>query len=219
MARNTRNGEVRAPELAYRWLRNKIVEVPRAESLFLTENEIAESSGLSRTPVREALLRLEAEGFINRIPNKGAYIPAVTDRDIAAIMQVRSMIEEWSVRRVAADGGDLVSTLTEIIADQAAETDAAAFIDLDLAFHTAIISAAHNPILTDFYHSLRDRQMRMGIKIVTSDDARRARVVAEHRAIVDAIAEQDPAKAESAVAHHLHSTLAAMTGAITTKDI
>lgn len=179
--------------------------------MFLTENEIAESSGLSRTPVREALLRLEAEGFINRIPNKGAYIPAVTDRDIAAIMQVRMMIEEWSVRRVAEAGGGLVDDLSEIITRQSAEDDATAFIDLDLAFHTAIISAAQNPILTDFYRSLRDRQMRMGIRIVTADHERRSRVVAEHRAIVDAIALGDPDLAGEAVRHHLDSTLASMT--------
>lgn len=211
MTKATRPSELRAPDLAYRWLRQTIVDVPRGESLFLTENEIAESSGLSRTPVREALLRLEAEGFINRIPNKGAYIPALSDADVAAIMQVRLMIEEWSVRRVADVGGELVDELTEIVTRQAAEDDAAAFIDLDLAFHTAIISAAQNPILTGFYRSLRDRQMRMGIRVVTSDHERRSRVVAEHRAIVDAIAAHDSTLAGDAVRHHLNTTLAAMT--------
>ncbi|RYF49248.1 MAG: GntR family transcriptional regulator [Comamonadaceae bacterium] len=201
----------RAPELAYRWLRDTIVELPREQELFLTESEIAESSGLSRTPVREALLRLEAEGYVRRIPHKGAYIPAVTDRDVDAIMQARRVIEEWSVTEVAPDPGRLPDELHNVILQQETDSDPVKFIAHDLEFHTSIIRTAGNPVLTDFYRSLRDKQMRMGVRIISGDSARRIQVVTEHRAIADALAARDPERAVNAVRAHLTTTLASMT--------
>lgn len=196
-----------APERAYRWLHKTIMTTPREQELFLTEAEIAEGSGLSRTPVREALLRLESEGFIKRIPHKGAYIPAMTDRDVADIMDARLVVEEHAVRRVSAAGiaGEL--GLDELIAEQVDETDPVKFIELDLAFHTAILEAAGNTVLLDFYRSLRDRQTRMGIRAVTVREQRRPQVIAEHRAIVEALVAQDPDRAHVAVRTHLEATL------------
>lgn len=201
----------RAPELAYRWLRDTIVELPREEEMFLTEGEIAESSGLSRTPVREALLRLEAEGYVRRIPHKGAYIPAISDRDVDVIMQARRVVEEWSVTEVAPEPGRLPDELHNIIQQQETDNDPVKFIAHDLEFHTSIIRTAGNPVLNDFYRSLRDKQMRMGVRIVSGDVERQIQVVTEHRAIADALAARDPERAVAAVRAHSSTTLASMT--------
>nr|WP_231754922.1 GntR family transcriptional regulator [Pseudarthrobacter sp. GA104] len=64
-----------APETAYNWLRSYIASLPRDAETFLNEAVLTKETGTSRTPVREALLRLEAEGFIKRVPHKGAYVP------------------------------------------------------------------------------------------------------------------------------------------------
>lgn len=201
----------RAPELAYRWLKNTIIELPREEELFLTENEIAVSSGLSRTPVREALLRLEAEGFVRRIPYKGVYIPAVSDREVDSIMQARRVIEEWAVTEVAPRPDRLPDELHAIVARQETDTDPVEFITHDLEFHTSVIHAAGNPILSDFYRSLRDKQLRIGVRIVTTDVDRQTQVLAEHRAIARALADRDIECAIEAVRTHLNTTLASMT--------
>ncbi|TWS21520.1 GntR family transcriptional regulator [Tsukamurella asaccharolytica] len=196
-----------APDRAYRWLHQTILTTPREQELFLTETEIAEGSGLSRTPVREALLRLESEGFIKRIPHKGAYIPAMTDREVADVMDARLVVEEHAVGRVCAAGiaGDL--GLDTLIAKQVDETDPVKFIELDLAFHTAILEAAGNTVLLDFYRSIRDRQIRMGIRAVMVLEQRRTQVIAEHRAIVEALLAKDPEQAHDAVRLHLEATL------------
>lgn len=200
-----------APERAYRWLHQTIMTTPREQELFLTEAEIAEGSGLSRTPVREALLRLESEGFIKRIPHKGAYIPAVTDRDVADIMDARLVVEEHAVRRVTAAGIADELGLDDLIAEQVDETDPIKFIELDLAFHTAILEAADNSVLLDFYRSLRDRQTRMGIRAVTVREQRRLQVIVEHRAILEALRSGDGDRADSAVRAHLRATLRSIT--------
>ncbi|GEE03658.1 GntR family transcriptional regulator [Gordonia spumicola] len=205
MSRNDQR--VLAPERAYQWLHSTIVTTPREQELFLTEAEIAEQSGLSRTPVREALLRLESEGFVRRVPHKGAYVPAVTDRDVEDIMAARLLVEENAMREVAQSGTAHTLGLHELIARQSDETDPVRFIELDLAFHTSILEAAGNGVLVDFYRSLRDRQTRMGIRAVSVLAQRRVQVLAEHQAIVDALEAQDSAAAERAVRSHLHATL------------
>ncbi|PQP24429.1 GntR family transcriptional regulator [Rhodococcus opacus] len=199
-----------APELAYEWLKNTIITLPRDEEMFLSEAQVAASSGISRTPVREALLRLEAEGFIRRVPHKGAFIPALSDSDVEAIMQARRVVEEWSVTEVAPQPGLVPDRLRILLDLQENDTDPVDFIAHDLEFHTAIIRAAGNPLMNNFYSSLRDRQMRMGIRIVMADETRKKQVLIEHRAIADAIAAGDPQAAVQAVREHLDTTLQSM---------
>lgn len=200
-----------APELAYEWLKNTIITLPRDEEMFLSEAQVAASSGISRTPVREALMRLEAEGFIRRVPHKGAFIPALSDSDVAAVMQARRVVEEWSVNEVAPDPGLVPDKLRVLLDQQEKDTDPVDFIAHDLEFHTLIIRAAGNPLMNDFYSSLRDRQMRMGVRIVLADETRKKQVLIEHRAIADAITARNPEAAVRAVREHLETTLQSMT--------
>ncbi|GAB2662444.1 GntR family transcriptional regulator [Nocardia goodfellowii] len=199
-----------APELAYEWLKNTIVTLPRDKEMFLSEAQVAAASGTSRTPVREALLRLEAEGFIRRVPHKGAYIPALSDSDVEEVMQARRVVEEWSVTEVAPNPGLIPNRLRTLVESQEADTDPVDFIGHDLEFHTTIIRAAGNNLMHEFYRSLRDRQMRMGVRIVMADDHRKEQVLIEHRAIVDAIAACDTQAAVRAVREHLDTTLRSM---------
>lgn len=206
----SRTAGATAPERAYDWLKTMIVTLPREEERFLTEAEIAASSGLSRTPVREALMRLEAEGFIRRVPHKGSFIPALSDQDVESVMQARNVIEQWSVREVARNPGRLPIRLEAIMVQQERDDDPVDFIDHDIEFHTTILRAAGNPLLSDFYISLRDRQGRMGVRIVMADRDRTKRVIVEHRAIAEAITAGDPEAAVQAMDTHLNTTLSSM---------
>ncbi|MFI5433884.1 GntR family transcriptional regulator [Rhodococcus baikonurensis] len=199
-----------APELAYAWLKNTIITLPREQEMFLSEAQVAASSGISRTPVREALLRLEAEGFIRRVPHKGAFIPALSDSDIEAVLQARRVVEEWSVREVSPRPGLVPDRLQVLLDLQENDTEPVEFIAHDLEFHTAIIRSAGNPLMNNFYSSLRDRQMRMGVRIVMADETRKKQVLVEHRAIADAITARDPEAAVRAVREHLDTTLKSM---------
>jgi DNA-binding GntR family transcriptional regulator len=199
-----------APESAYNWLKNTILTLPRHEEMFVSEAEIASATGTSRTPAREALLRLESEGLLRRVPYKGAYVPALSDSDVEAVMQARRVIEEWSVTQVAPNAGQVPGRLHALVDCQEADSDAVEFIAHDLEFHTLVIRAAGNPLLHDFYRSLRERQMRMGVRIIVHDAARKEQVLVEHRAIVEAIAAADPDAAVRAVREHLDTTLRSM---------
>ncbi len=83
-------------------MKSYIAALPREEETFLNEGGVlAKTTGTSRTPVREALLRLEAEGFVKRVPHKGAYVPPISDPpDVRAILQARAVVEKWAVSAV-----------------------------------------------------------------------------------------------------------------------
>jgi DNA-binding GntR family transcriptional regulator len=200
-----------AQDVTYRWLKRHIATLPRHVGTFLTETEVAAAAQTSRTPVREALLRLEAEGFLQIMPKKGAFVPPISDDEVRAVMEARLLVEDWCVRRVTQRAYDLSGDLGSLIREQAASlADPVAFIDLDRDFHRVIITAAGNPVLTDFYESLRERQVRMGLRAVAASANRAQVVIAEHTAIAEGIGSGNEARAAEALATHLRSTLAAL---------
>lgn len=206
-----RTGSGSAKELTYRWLKQHIAELPRDGGTFLTESEVAEAAGTSRTPVREALLRLEAEGFLQIVPKKGAFVPPISDAEVRAVMEARELVEHWCVSRVVPASDQLLTTLRELVAEQERLVDdPVGFIERDRAFHRAVVQRAGNPVLAEFYESLRDRQVRMGLRAVRSDDNRARTVLAEHAAIVTALGSADPRQAYDALATHLSSTMVAL---------
>lgn len=199
----------------YTWLKTYIAGLPREEGVFLSETDVAVKAGTSRTPVREAFMRLESEGLLELIPRRGAYVPPVSDSEISTVMQAREMVEDWCIRQVVANPSpELVTELHELIDQQEQSLeDPVAFIDLDRAFHTHLVWGAGNKSVARFYESLRDRQLRMGIYAVTADVGRSRSVVEEHRAIAHGITNVDPATAQERVSSHLRKTLDAMLSA------
>jgi DNA-binding GntR family transcriptional regulator len=196
-----------APETAYLWLRREISSLPWDEEAFLSENAIAEAAGVSRTPVREALLRLEAAGLLRRVPHKGAYVPPLSAQDIESMMEVRQVIEDWAVRKVTALGRMGPELELLLRAQEESLADPVSFIECDVSFHKYIVHAAGNPALEELYDSQRFKQQRMGVKAIQDSEGRSDHVVAEHRAIVEAIRSQDSQIASAAVRRHLDSTL------------
>lgn len=200
-----------AQDAAYRWLKRHVATLPRHEGTFLTEAEVSEATGTSRTPVREALLRLEAEGFLQIVPKKGAFVPPITDAEVEAVMQARGLVEDWCVRRTAPIAESLALEL-ELLVDkqQSLQDNAVQFIECDRDFHRTIVRTAGNPVLAEFYESLRDRQVRMGLRAIAASEERTRIVLTEHMAIVEGVRSADPARAAAALAAHLSGTLAAL---------
>jgi DNA-binding GntR family transcriptional regulator len=200
-----------AQDLVFAWLKKHIVSLPRTDGTFLTEAEVCRATGVSRTPVREGLLRLEAEGFLQIVPKKGAFVPPITEREVEAIMQARALIEDFCVRRAVHFAEMLAPELDRLLAAQDKhQKSPVEFIELDREFHRAIVRAADNPILADFYETLRDRQMRMGVYAITASAQRMNGVMVEHRAIAEGVRSRNADEAASATAEHLTNTLAAL---------
>lgn len=196
----------------YDWLKAHIASLPRDKGVFLTETEVAKAAGASRTPVREALMRLESEGLVERIPRRGAYVPPLPDEEIRTVMEARSMIEMWAVDVCLSAGGGLdLEGLDQLMKQQIATwSDPVKFIALDREFHVRIVAGAGNAVVSQFYSELRDRQLRMGVYAVSATEDRAAQVVQEHRQIVDALRRGDAEAARRATTEHLDHTMEAM---------
>ena len=189
---------------------------PEVENGFISEQEVADAVGVSRTPVREALLILASEGLVHLEPRRGARVTPLTPRETAELMEMRGLIERFAVQRALFQDASPHEVLAEIMERQDAVTagldrlsfdQARACIELDRQFHQTLVDAAGNSLLSRSYAGLRERQVRVGIAALGIGPSRWEAVAHEHGAIVDALRAGDQAAAEKAIDDHLSITL------------
>jgi DNA-binding GntR family transcriptional regulator len=197
-------------EAAYAYTKQRVLDAPYAGGDLLTEGEVADALGISRTPVREAFLRLEGEGLLRLYPKRGALVVPVSAGEVEAVMEARSLAERFAFAKAIARGADVVGDMEAAIARQeerAAEGDLDGFVEADRVFHTVLVAAAGNPIVLALYESLRDRQQRMGITALRREPRRLAEILDEHRALTAAVAGGDVEATLALLDAHLHGTL------------
>lgn len=198
-----------AADRAYTLVRGRIVSGTTPGGTMLSEGEVADELGTSRTPVREAFLRLQAEGWMQLYPKRGALVRPVEADELAELVEARLLVESAAVRSVADDAARasaLVKTLRAHVDTQqhaAAAGDLDAFTLADVAFHQAVADAGGNSILVAFYASLRDRQHRITARTVRAGGDRVATILEQHVALADHVAARDAAAFEQALGAHL----------------
>ncbi|WP_245769941.1 GntR family transcriptional regulator [Streptomyces radiopugnans] len=197
-----------AAERVYAHVKQAVLERRYEGGALLTEGELAGAVGVSRTPVREALLRLEAEGLIRLYPKKGALVLPVSAQEIGDVVETRLLVEEHAVRKVTPAPRDLLDRLGELLEQQrrqAGTGDLAAVAATDRCFHATVVRAAGNQILERLYDQLRDRQLRMGVAVMHSHPDRIAKNITEHTEILRALRTGDAEAAAEAVRGHVGS--------------
>ncbi len=199
-------------ERAYRHLRDTVLVDPAVQGTFLNEVELATEVGVSRTPVREALLLLAADGLVEMVPKRGAYVPPLSGRQIKELMELRGLLEQHAASVTLAAGAVPLAAMREALAAQerliaAGDDTAQEFIEWDRLFHQALVDAARNELIARTYAGLRTRQVRVGVAALFRAADRQRAVCGEHRRIVDALAAGDEAAARAAIEDHLQITL------------
>jgi DNA-binding GntR family transcriptional regulator len=199
-----------AADQAYVHTKQRILDGEYAQGRLIGEGEVSDAVGVSRTPVREAFLRLEAEGMLQLYPKRGALVVPISAADVEDVMETRQLLERFAVTRVIELELDLSSRLTEVIAAQerhAAAGEAVAFVDADREFHRVFVAATGNAIVIRTHDSLRDQQNRMGLAAMSAGSDRMRRILDQHREIVDAVERRDADTAASLIDRHLEETL------------
>jgi DNA-binding GntR family transcriptional regulator len=199
-----------AADRAYAHTKERILEGEYAQGQLIGEGEVSEAVGVSRTPVREAFLRLEAEGVLRLYPKRGALVVPISAADVEDVMETRLLIERFAIGRVIDLELDLSARLDQAIEAQqshAESGDAVAFVDADREFHRVFVAATGNAIVLQTHDSLRDQQNRMGLAALSTGADRMARIVDQHRAIAAAVAASHKADAEGLIDRHLEETL------------
>ena len=195
-------------QLAYEHLKDAVLSDPAMQGRFVNEQALADEIGVSRTPIREALLLLAAEELVQLVPKRGAYVAPVSGKEIRELFEIRAMIECYAARRAIELAAVPLESMRRELDDQRGlgEDQAREFIDHDHRFHSALVAAVGNEMLSKTYDGLRARQIRAGVEALFRSDGRRKSVLSEHEAIVSALAAGDPEAAAAAITEHLSAT-------------
>lgn len=195
-----------AAERVYAHVKQGVLERRYEGGTLLTEGELAEAVGVSRTPVREALLKLEVEGLIKLYPKKGALVLPVSAQEIADVVETRQLVEEHAIRKAVPASPALIERLTQLLEkqrEQAEAGDLAAAAVTDRCFHAEIVRSGGNAILSRLYDQLRDRQLRMGVAVMHAHPDRVTKTLTEHREILEALRSGDAEAAVDLVHRHV----------------
>lgn len=204
-----------AADRAYAFVKDRIVTGSYPGGTLISEGEVSEALQISRTPIREAFLRLSVEGLLRLYPKRGALVVPVSASEIHDVLEARLLIEQHAARTAIAAGRhrELAAELRAILdrhSDPGMPRDAPRWTELDQRFHGALVEAAGNRLLADFYAALRDRQLRMGTAALRRDPGRYDTVLAEHAALADLIDAGHAEAVAGALADHLAATRAAL---------
>ncbi len=199
---------VSATTTAYRFAKQRLLDGRFPAGQLLSENEIARELGISRTPVREAFLLLEAEGLLELYPRRGALVTPISPTESDDLLEARLLTEGHCAASVTAADPRLDAALAAAIAAQDdtiadAELESHIFTVADRDFHRAIVAAHGNEILTRQYDALRDRQQRISALASGRSRERIVQFIAEHREIAAALAAGDGERARVLIEDHL----------------
>jgi DNA-binding GntR family transcriptional regulator len=210
-------GKVAAKDRALHYVKSQILTGAFPGGQLISEGEVATALGMSRTPVREAFLRLEAEGLLRLYPQRGALVVPVSAEESRSVIEARMILEQFAVGKLVARSPEAREAMFQRMLGElerqrkaAEKTDWHEFTDADRAFHDVTLDESGNRILADFYSSLRDRQMRMTGEQVTRDRQRMLTILDEHQVIAEALRDGDRTRALAAVQDHLVSTVRAL---------
>ncbi len=195
-----------AAKVLYRELKAEIVSMRRKPGAPIIEREIASSYGVSRTPVREAVLRLADEALVDIFPQSGTFVARIPLALLPEAILVRKALEQLTARLAAQSASrEQVTELHALVERQRRMQRAGngdRFHEADEAFHAMIAESAGHPGIWMLIQQVKiqvDRYRRLTLPV----PGRMARVLQEHTAIVKAIEARDPESAAAAMAAHL----------------
>lgn len=211
-----------ARDLAYRWTRDAILNGHFPEGSFLEEKVVVEETGVSRTPVREALHRLAAEHFVELLPRRGAQVRRTTAAELFETFEMRIVLEGHAFRVLCEktlpvpdmsahlDKMEDPDRIAAIMAGNRAVIAEHALMDYE--FHFSFVRATGNSVLVDLYSSLRSRYQRIGVNAVALRPSRMAVILPQHRAIHETLQRHDFDSAIGVLQEHLRPDAAVVSG-------
>ncbi|WP_105972508.1 GntR family transcriptional regulator [Streptomyces geranii] len=210
--------DVSLAERAYRAIRDRLVMLEIRPGAPINEEQLAQSLGVGRTPVREALKRLQYERLITAYPRRGTFATDVNITDLAHISEVRQELEPLAAaqaarRATATDRAALTALRRQLEPADSRRPDAAELMHLDLRVHRAIYAATHNPYLEDTLVRHDNLATRIWCLFVDrlSDMAGH---VEEHGPLIEAIVAGDADTAAQLARGHVEGFEQAIRGAI-----
>jgi len=186
-------------------IRADILACELAPGARIHENDLAARYDVSKSPVRDALLRLQVEGLIEVLPRKGYRVRPISINDVGELYEMRLLLEKACVRRAITEASDEVLAALDIFRTTDHAGDLATWVRYNRQFHRAIAAAAGNERLAKAAAEVIDQFDRLtfvGVATV-STDGDTDRLAAEHGALIDAIQARDKGRASRLITDHI----------------
>jgi len=193
---------------AYERLKAMLLSLQIEPGAQLQTDGIAREMGVSRTPLREAILRLEKEGLVRIVPRVGIFSTEITRRDLDELYELRELLEsralEDATPHITEEDLAQVDFLLERTVAAAKEQDTEAFLQAEVAFHSYLLRRCGNRRLITIVEGFQDLTYRWRVLSIRSQ-ASLSETVAEHRQIVDALRRRDPQLAGELMRDHIRA--------------
>lgn len=197
-------------EQVYDLLKTEILGGSLRSGERLSITDLSRRLGISATPVRDALRKLETDGLVSVVPRSGTFVSEFTSHHVQEVFQSRQIIECAAIDRLSTCGPELIQHMREILAQEQSLVDSYLVSDqqrrlaLDDEFHHCIVGMLDNSLIACFYQELRwPIQVTRGL--FNSSHSRAREKVREHQAILHALDRVDAALAKRLLQQHLHN--------------
>jgi len=175
----------------------------------LMEIQLADELGVSRTPIREAIRKLELEGFVVMVPRRGTYVADISLKDVAQVFEIRSALEELAAglaaERITPDELEYLERILVEINEFIDKNEFDKIVDADVRFHDVLYHASRNTRLVEILHNLREQMLRFR-SVSMHYPGRLAATWEEHRQMVENIANHNSAMARKVAKRHMENS-------------
>jgi DNA-binding GntR family transcriptional regulator len=214
----TDDGDISQGQGAYRRLLDEIRLGTLAQGARLRETDLADRLGISRTPVREAIRQLEADGLVAHLPRLGATIRSLDYAEVIELYEMRAVLEGTAARLAARAASDIeLAELAALNGELAVAPAGVQSQELNRQFHRTLNAAARNRFLLKSISALQKTLLILG-PTTLSDPARAADAVAEHALVLAALQRRDGPAAETAMRAHIEAALAMRIRSLRNRD-
>lgn len=193
-------------DVVFNTLRQAILKGELEPGERLMEIQLAERLGVSRTPIREAIRKLELEGLVLMIPRKGAEVAEISEKSLREVLEVRRSLEELAIelacQRITQEELTALEEAESCFAKAVEAGEVMAIAESDENYHELIYQATANDRLVQILNNLREQMYRYRLEYIKDEDRRQILVV-EHEHILRAIRRRDIADAKNAVREHI----------------
>ena len=209
-------------DVVFNTLRQAILKGKLKPGERLMEIQLANKLGVSRTPVREAIRKLELEGLVLMIPRKGAEVAEITRQDMEDVLEVRTALEELAVKDACdhitdAQLSELKKASNEFKKALLEGKDLVTCADADMHFHDVILSATNNRRLIQMLNNLSEQMYRYRMEYL-KDERTHKTLIEEHDAIRRALKKHDKVKAGAAIRVHIDNQKRSILESLTEKE-
>lgn len=207
-------------DVVFNTLRQAILRGELEPGERLPEIQLADKLGVSRTPIREAIRKLELEGLVIMIPRKGAVVAEITEKSLRDVLEVRRALEELSVKlaceKIQEEELEELKVAAKEFESALKTGDVTAFAEADVRFHDIIYRTTDNQRLIQLLYNLREQMYRYRVEYLKREDSHDT-LLAEHQYIIEMLEKRDVKRAVEAVCAHVDNQVAAVSDTIRTK--